>query len=331
MPSSLTSDTGSFRRILTRNIALPLVLGLVSAGVFVGLISYLMDAMRWVEHTDQVISRAYALQKLDLDMETGLRGYLLAGDDRFLQPYEQAGASIDVERKRLRELVQDNGQQTDRLDRLQAFQARWNNYAAEQIRLKRSDPDYRIGAGIEQGKRYKDAVRGEFDEFVLAERTLRQERTETANRNTTGIVIAFVLFMVATGALLAYRGRRDLLGLSGTFDATLTEQERQAGVLQAQAWLREGQSLLSERLGREQEIDGVGHAALEFLSQYIGIAVGVVYIAEPPGFVRTSTGAGPTRPAASASTSAMTARCWPKRRRNAGRSRWTRFPPATCG
>jgi CheY-like chemotaxis protein/CHASE3 domain sensor protein len=289
MSPSASSDTGSFRRILARNITLPLVLGLVSAAVFVGLIAYLMNAMRWVEHTDQVISRAYALQKLDLDMETGLRGFLLAGDNRFLEPYDQASASMDVERARLRELVADNPQQLDRLERIQALQKRWSAYATEQIALKRQDPGYQVGARADQGRRYKDAVRDEFDQFVTTERRLRQERTDEANRNTTGTVVAFVVFMLSTGGLLAWRGRVDLLGLSGAFESALEEQRRQAETLQAQAWLREGQSLLSERLGREQEMGGVGRAALEFLSQYLGVAVGVVYLSEPPGFVRVAT------------------------------------------
>ena len=94
MPSSAANDPLSFRRILQRNVALPLVLGLASAGLFIGLLLYLMDAMRWVEHSDQVLSRAYAAQKLDLDMESAVRGYLLTGEERYLEPYEQGLAQL---------------------------------------------------------------------------------------------------------------------------------------------------------------------------------------------------------------------------------------------
>jgi signal transduction histidine kinase/DNA-binding response OmpR family regulator/CHASE3 domain sensor protein len=286
---ALTSDTDSFRRILTRNVALPLALGLASAAVFVGLITYLINAMGWIEHTDLVIARAYALQKLDLDMETGLRGYLLTGDNRFLEPYDRGLAALDVERNRLRQMVIDNAAQVDRLDRIQALQKRWNDYARDQITAKRADAAYQIGALAELGKRYKDAVRDAFDEFIAAEQELRQRRTEEANTNTIWTVAAFVLFMLAAGGVIAWRGRRDLTGLSETYEAGMAEQRRQSEALGAQAWLREGQSRLSERLGREQDVAGVGHAALEFLSHYLGIGVGALYAPDGPGFVRVAT------------------------------------------
>ncbi|NML44689.1 response regulator [Ramlibacter sp. G-1-2-2] len=290
MSEKTSQDPTGFRRILTRNVALPLVLGVLSAAVFVGLIAYLMNAMRWVEHSDLVIARAYALQKLDLDMETGLRGYLLAGTEPFLEPYQQGLASMDTERDRLRAMVADNPQQTDRIDRIQALQKRWNAYAAAQIARKRTEPTYQIGAAADQGKQLKDAVRNEYDQLLETERVLRQDRTDTANQNTVWTATAFVLLMLTVGSVLAWRGRRDLLGLSDTFETALAEQRNQAEVLQAQAWLREGQSQLSERLAREQELQGVGHAALEGLSRYLGCNVGALYtVDEGLNFLRAAT------------------------------------------
>jgi signal transduction histidine kinase/CheY-like chemotaxis protein len=139
------------------------------------------------------------------------------------------------------------------------------------------------------GRELKDEARAEFDEFFAVERRARADRIDTANRNVLITAIAFVLFMLGVGGLIAWRGRKDLTGLSAGYEASLEEQNRQAAVLQSQAWLREGQSLMSERIGREQDIGGVGHAALEFLSQYIDVKVGAVYLPEPPGFVRAAT------------------------------------------
>ena len=48
-------DSFSFRRILARNVTLPLVIGVVTALVFVGLIAYLLSALRSVEHSERVI------------------------------------------------------------------------------------------------------------------------------------------------------------------------------------------------------------------------------------------------------------------------------------
>ncbi len=73
-------DQDSFRRILQRNVALPLGAGIATVAVFVGLIFYLLWAMSWVEHSERVVGDANELIKLAVDQETGLRGFLITGD-----------------------------------------------------------------------------------------------------------------------------------------------------------------------------------------------------------------------------------------------------------
>ena len=286
-PQTANNSSSNFRRILTRNVALPLVLGLVSATCFIGLLAYLANAVGEVQRSDEVLSRASAAQRADLDMESGVRGFLLNGDERFLHQHDTARQRRDVEMQLLKADMARKADQRERLERIQGLQASWDEYARDRIATKRKDPLAPISAAL--GRELKDKVRDEFDQFFLVERRARAVRLEEANRNTVITAIAFVLFMLGTGGLLAWRGRRDLIGLSENYEGALGERTRQAEDLQAQAWLREGQSLLSERLGKEQEVAAVGHAALEFLSQYLDIAVGALYIAEPPGFVRAAT------------------------------------------
>jgi CheY-like chemotaxis protein/CHASE3 domain sensor protein len=290
MTHNTPNDPTGFRRILARNVGLPLGLAGLSAAVFIALVLYLMDAMRLVEHTDQVLARAYAVQKLDLELESSVRGFLLGADDRFLDNFDRNRNDLRAEVERLRAMVQDNPIQVQRLERIQALQAQWNAVANERIAARRADPNSSPAIRAGQGKQLKDAVREEFDELMAMERRLRQERTEAVNRNTIGVLVGFVTLMLLVGGTLAWRGRSDLLGLSTTFESALEEQRRQAEVLQAHAWLREGQSVLSERLGREQELAGVGHAALESLAGTLGIAVGALYTREEGGgFLRAAT------------------------------------------
>ena len=249
---STPNDPGLFRRILIRNVALPLGLGLASALAFVALIAYLLGALGEVERTDRVLARASAVQKLDLDMESGVRGFLLDGDERFLAPYDQALASLRQEMARLKEEVDDRPIQRERVERIQGLQMQWDAYAREQVAKKRADRNYTPGPASNRGRELKDEVREEFDQFFTFERGLRQERVQAANRNTTLGVIGFVLFMLTVGGLLAWRGRSDLLGLSTTYEAAFQEQQRQAEMLQAHAWLQEGQSRLSERMAGQQ-------------------------------------------------------------------------------
>jgi CHASE3 domain sensor protein len=91
MTPASTVDEKSFRTLLSRNVALPLGVGVLSAVFFVVLITYLLSVVQWVEHTDRVINNLNETSKLTVDLETGMRGYLITGDEHFLDPYEVAG------------------------------------------------------------------------------------------------------------------------------------------------------------------------------------------------------------------------------------------------
>ena len=281
MPSIRSHAPGTFRRILTRNVALPLVLGVLSALVFLGLLAYLASVIGAVQRSDELLSHASAAQRHDLDMESGVRGFLLNQNEKYLQQHDRAADRLGPEMEQLRQAVAGHPGQRERLQRIAQLQEKWAAYARDRIAQKRQNPGTEVL--VSEGRELKDQVRAEFDEFFRVERAARAERIRAANRNAVGTAVAFVLFMLAVGATLAWRGRRDLLGLSATYEATLAEQQRQAATLQAQAWLREGQSRLTERLAGEQELRATGHAALEALSQYLGSRVGALYVPEPGG------------------------------------------------
>ena len=119
-PASI--DEKSFRRLLARNVGLPLAVGVLSAVLFVVLISYLLSVIKWVEHSDRVIGNANEAVRLTVDLETGMRGFLITGDEHFLDPYEVAKPQITAQLQNLQALVSDNPQQVERLKRLEALQ-----------------------------------------------------------------------------------------------------------------------------------------------------------------------------------------------------------------
>ena len=173
-------DSFSFRRILARNVTLPLVIGVVTALVFVGLIAYLLSALRSVEHSERVIGNANEVMKLSVDLETGMRGYLLTGDETFLAPYKSGKAKISVEMNTLLELVQDSPIQVDRLRRIRALQGQWLEYAESVIGQRRNNQEFLARVRQGEGKLEFDEIRREFLTFLSMEQRLRQERADTA-------------------------------------------------------------------------------------------------------------------------------------------------------
>ncbi|GGI53721.1 response regulator [Oxalicibacterium solurbis] len=286
MTDVLTGDQKAFRRILMRNISVPLVAGFVTSLAFVGLILYLLSVMTWVEHSERVIGTTNEVNKLAVDMETGMRGYLLTGDDASLKPYLLGKPRFAVQLGELREGVADNQIQVARLNRIAALHAQWDEYAQQMIKLRRTNGDFRsqLDAGI--GKVQFDQIREEMQTFLETEQRLRKERNDDARKVTYIAIAAFVFLSLAISGLLAYLGRRELLQLSTTYSDALREQAEHAAKLQHQAWLRSGQTQLAERSIGRLALPALGSALLDFLSHYVKAQIGALYMREEDGTLR---------------------------------------------
>ncbi|MEE4072145.1 response regulator [Pseudomonas viridiflava] len=276
-------DEQRFRKLLGRNVGLPLGVGVLSAVFFILLISYLLSAIQWVEHTDRVINNTNRSMKLSIDMETGMRGFLLTGDQHFLDPYEVAKPLLTAELQGLQALVEDNPTQLDRFRRLLTLQEEWNAFALEMIKLRRENGDYQTPVLAGRGKRITDQIRTEYDQAVEMEQQLRLNRNAEVTRSTVMSVALYLVFVVTVSGILAWVGRRDLMALSDTYSENLRQQEINAERLQKVAWLRNGQSELAEHVLGQLTLGMLGRNILQFLARYLGASVAAVYVRQEHG------------------------------------------------
>jgi signal transduction histidine kinase/DNA-binding response OmpR family regulator len=276
-------DEQRFRKLLSRNVSLPLAVGVLSAAFFVILITYLLSAIQWVEHTDRVINNINRSLKLSVDMETGMRGFLLTGDERFLDPYEVAKPSILAELKGLEDLVADNPDQVDRFKRLAAMQESWNQFAQEMITLRRNNADYATPIQNRRGKRLTDEIRDQYDQAANIEHQLRLTRNTEVTHTTIISVSLYIAFILIVSGILAYIGRRDMTALSSTYAANMKAQQEDAERLSHVAWLRNGQSELAEQVIGQLTLNLLGRNVLQFFAHYLGAVVAAVYVRQEHG------------------------------------------------
>lgn len=285
-------DPDDFERLLSRNIKLPLIGGLFGAVVFVGLILFLLSTIGWVEHTDRVTRAASELQRQSIDMETGMRGFLITSDESFLEPYQNALPRVKADTAALRELVSDNRQQVERVDRIAAIQASWNEYASDLIASHRNGQDAQMQVRLGRGKRLTDSMRAEFTAFMETEQALRFQRNNEANRTAWWVVGLFLLFTLGFTGLVAYFGRRQLVRLSDSYDVVLQEQAGHNERLAHEAWLRGAQTELVADLVGELSAPDMGRKILSFFSRHLGASVGAIYVRERHGPLRRAASYG---------------------------------------
>ena len=279
-------DSEQFRRILSRNVAMPLGMGVLSALVFVGIIAYLINVLSWVEHSEHVIGRANEVSRLSSDMEAGMRGYVLSGDDDFMAPYLTAKPRMDAELKNLERLVGDNRAQLDRIERVRVAQAQWQTFAEEMIALRGKKSDFveivqNIKAG--RGKILTDQVRREFLDFILEEQRILQERNATSRSVIAWSVAAFLAFSLIVAGLLAVFGRRDLKALSKSYGDILQHEEEHNTQLMQQAWLRSGQTEMIAKTTGIISLEPLADAVLNYVAHYLNGVVGAMYLRAEDG------------------------------------------------
>lgn len=277
-PSQTAEETRIFRRILIRNILFPLGLGLLSSIIFVGLVLRQVSQNQQLNHTTQVVARVNHLQRLIIDSETGLRGYVITGNRKFLEPYEDALGQYSAEAHRLRSLMDDDSEQVSRLEQIGRHHSEWRLYAQKVI--GRIDQKQSADAFVSQGdgKELMDRMRDIFDEMLSKEELLREEQAKTAQENVRTILFLVVFLNLFFSALIALLGRRQLFALSKRFDENLSRQLQQNEILKSDQWHKEGMAGLSDTMVGEPKLIGLSDGILNYLAKFVGLRVGTFYV-----------------------------------------------------
>jgi CheY-like chemotaxis protein/CHASE3 domain sensor protein/GAF domain-containing protein len=265
--------------MLARNIALPLSAGILNIVLFAVLLIALQSGLGLVNHTEEVISKANELINHGVDMQSGVRGYLLTSDEEFLQTYENAKPAFAKGLKELQKMVSDNPIQAERLQRVDLTLQEWLAYAESVLELHRTDQDF-AELVRSQGRTEFAELRREIFEFKSQERSLLRDRDDRMRSvGITAIAIYLLVSCLVTG-ILGYLGRRELVLLSNTYTRSFEERQRHAALLEQQAWQRTGQAELAEKSMGQLALPVLGRIILDFLAGYINAAVGALYVRE---------------------------------------------------
>ncbi len=164
-------------------ICSPLVLLMALGAVSVYSITSIVETNERVDHTYKVLGSAAAIVSSAVDMETGMRGYLLAGKDAFLAPYEGGEKATYEGIAALQKTVDDNPKQVERLAEVERTLREWQEKVTEPtIDLRREIGDAETMndmaalVGEARGKVYFDKFREQIATFAAREKTLLDQR-----------------------------------------------------------------------------------------------------------------------------------------------------------
>jgi PAS domain S-box-containing protein len=226
------------------------LIALVAAAIYS--FAGLSTATTWVRHTDEVRVRIAQLKSTLLDAETGLRGYLLTGDEAFLAPYERARSTWRPQLDELRALTTDNPDQQARLHALEGLvMDELKGLEETRVAHPRDITSSTSLQMMRARKQTMDGLRTVLAAMEAEEERLDRRREHSANRRWLltsalfiGGALAFVLVLARIGTQRrvsearrqrAEEERRLLQVVFASIDDGITLQDRSGKLIYANA------------------------------------------------------------------------------------------------
>jgi signal transduction histidine kinase/CheY-like chemotaxis protein len=230
--------------LLNRSLVVTTVLAalIVAAAFWLGARNKSDD--QWVVHSLAVRDQLTNVLGLVESAETGQRGYLLTGRDRYVTPYEEASKQLPASLDRLADLVRGNAQEQQGVVELRQLVKGKLDELRMTVDYRRAGRNEAALAVVnnDSGQRLMEDIRARIAAMQAGENRLLVERQSAAERSgmllQAGVAVAFLLICVL-GILIA-RYIRSSLGV----------------ITAARDQLATANAALLEQIGRREEAEG---------------------------------------------------------------------------
>jgi methyl-accepting chemotaxis protein len=177
---------------------------------------------KWTNHTHEVISEVENILIALVNIETGQRGYLLAGQDSFLDPLKQGEQDFKAAFEKIKAKTSDNEKQQARLERLVRDYQTWKTGVVDVEIAKRREVAVSSGSMDDivtmmreaKGKMGMDAMRLILSDIRQEESNLLKVRAEAEAQSkdtTSATLIISMLVATVVGIVVSIYFSRNLI------------------------------------------------------------------------------------------------------------------------
>jgi len=167
-------------------------------------ISGIRESEHRIDDTNEILLKLKSLYSELRSAESGARGYLITGDDAYLDPYHAAQVEMPRLSGSLRELVSGNPREQRRLDRLEQLITERYRVLERGIDAKRAGTwiadRQRLGSG--GGKKIMDEIRAVVAEMESEEHRLLNEHSDESKAAAQRTIVVIVAGNCAAFAIL---------------------------------------------------------------------------------------------------------------------------------
>ena len=241
------------KKLATTFVAILLITTALLGFAFVNT-NKLIETVGWNTHTYKVMKQSEGMLLNMVNIETGLRGFVAGGDEKFLDPFKQGQQGFSTAFDEAKKLTSDNPAQQARLDSLMTNHRQFMEVANALSGMRRDATAGKVSVdellkefSAGKDKVAMDAFRAGVAEFYKAEADLlvirSAELASTAFLTNSTLVVGGLVLIVLTG-LLGFALARSILGQLGgePLDAVRSVNAVAQGDLSAHIPLQPGDS-----------------------------------------------------------------------------------------
>jgi CheY-like chemotaxis protein/signal transduction histidine kinase len=274
------------------NIAFAMALVILSS---LGWLAYqnmnaVKESVYWVSHTHVVIDEMDLLLATLTDAETGQRGFIITGDEDYLEPYNKARINIANMRTSLRDLTKDNSLKQKRMESIDLLIDKKLAEMKATIEARRSQGFQTAALMVKShlGKHLMDDIRRLVAEAQDNEKQLLQERSRRQEAQTTKTLqalaaggISCVLLLTAVFILL----KREVAQRTNAETVLKVQNEELQKNREKERlldWVKTGLNELNAKVRGDRPLEEMAGDAVTFLSGYLKVGVSALYLFEEP-------------------------------------------------
>ncbi|GGA85286.1 response regulator [Puia dinghuensis] len=229
---------------------------------------------QWVSHTHEVLYQLDQILVACVDAETGERGYIITGEENYLEPYNSGKSRIADLLAKVKELTADNPTQQVNIANIHQQVDLLTGHLDECIQARKT-------AGFEKaremvatgrGKSLLDDIRRKIDNAKAVEQTLLAERKQVSEEDARNFNLIFIILLAIIVLVLVVV----YFIISGNLRA-LKKAEMETA---QKNWTLTGSGELIKEMQGNRAPGELAQAIINYLAGWLDAQAGALYIAE---------------------------------------------------
>jgi CheY-like chemotaxis protein/CHASE3 domain sensor protein len=224
-----------------------------------------------INHSNVVMYEFQQILVSSLDAATGTRGFVITGNNAFLETFSSDVMKGNEHLEKVKELTKDNPAQQKNIAELKkTIEMRFTNLKRITALRQQNFEKARELVILEEGKQLEDQIRKTIDSAQSAELLLLAQRKQINEKDahTFKLVFAVLLLLILLVLVIIFS-----LIINNLRALKIAEAETVS-----KNWFLSGNTELSQKLIGVQRIEELANNSINFLCSYLKATIGAVYI-----------------------------------------------------